>query len=154
MKFPGRIGPGTVSEKMLCTIDILPTLAHLAGAKLPEHPIDGRNVWDLITGRPGAKNPHEYYPFSTGRTFEGVVTGDGRWKLHLPHRYRTLVTPGKDGRPGRYANKRIELSLFDMVLDPYETRNVIKDRPEIAAKLKALAEEHKRKFYGAAAKRK
>ncbi|MHC4199872.1 MAG: sulfatase family protein [Planctomycetota bacterium] len=154
MKFPGRIRPGTASEKMLCTIDVLPTLAHLAGAKLPRNPIDGKNVWDLITGRPGAENPHEYYPFSTGRTFEGVVTGDGRWKLHLPHRYRTLVTPGKDGKPGRYANKRIELSLFDMVNDPYETKNVIKERPEIAAKLKALADGHKRKFYGGGRRRK
>jgi len=148
MKFPGRIEPGTSSEKMLCTIDILPTFAHLAGAKLPSNPIDGKNVWDLVTGRPGAKNPHEYYPFSTGRTFEGMVTGDGRWKLHLPHGYRTLVTPGRDGKPGRYAGRRIELSLFDMVADPYETKNVIKEHPEIATKLKALADEHKRKFYG------
>ena len=76
-----------------------------------------------------------------------------RWKLHLPHRYRTLVTPGRDGKPGRYANKRIDLSLFDMVADPYETRNVIKERPEIAAKLKALAEEHRRKFFGGSGKR-
>jgi len=147
MKFPGRIKPGTVSQKMMCTIDILPTLAGLAGAKLPENPIDGKDVRDLITDKPGAKNPHEYYPFSTGRTFEGVVTGDGRWKLHLPHRYRTLVSAGKDGKPGRYTRKKIGLSLFDMVNDPYETKNVIKDQPEIAAKLQALADNHRKRFY-------
>jgi len=147
MKFPGRIKPGTVSQKMICTIDILPTLAKLAGAKLPKNPIDGKDVGDLIAAKSNAKNPHEYYPFSTGGTLEGVVTGDGKWKLHLPHRYRTLVTPGKDGRPGRYARKQIGLSLFDMVNDPYETKNVIKEHPEIAAKLQALADGHKKKFY-------
>jgi len=153
MKFPGRIQPGTASQKMLCTIDILPTLAHLAAAKLPENPIDGKNVWDLITGKPGAKNPQEYYPFSTGRTFEGVITGDGRWKLHLPHRYRSLVTAGKDGMPGKYESKQIGLSLFDMVADPYETKNVIADHPEVAAKLKALADAHKKKFYARPARK-
>ena len=148
MKFPGRIKGGTASEKMLCTLDIMPTLAHLAGAKLPDHPVDGKNVWDLIVGKPGATSPHEYYPFSTGGTFEGIISGDGRWKLHLPHGYRTLVTPGKDGKPGRYAGKRIDLSLFDMVKDPFETTNVIEKHPDVAAKLKALADAHKTKFFG------
>lgn len=152
MRFPGRIKPGTVSQKMLCTIDILPTLAHLAGAKLPEHPIDGKNVWDLIADEP-VKNPQEYYPFSTGQTFEGVVTGDGQWKLHLPHGYRSLVTAGKDGQPGKYERKQIGLSLFDMVNDPYETKNVIDEHPEIAARLKALAEKHKKEFYSSAGRK-
>ena len=102
MKFPGRIKAGSASTRTLCSIDILPTLAHLAGAGLPENPIDGKNVWDLIAGKRGAKNPQEYYPFSTGRNFEGVISGDGKWKLHLPHGYRTLVEPGKDGMPGKY----------------------------------------------------
>ena len=153
MKFPGRIKAGAVSQKMLSTLDFLPTLAHLAGAKLPKNPVDGKNVWDLITAKSGAKNPHEYYPFSTGGRLEGVVSGDGRWKLHLPHGYRTLVTPGKDGKPGKYAQKRIDLSLFDMVNDPYETKNVIKDHGETAAKLKALADEHNAKFFGQRAKK-
>jgi arylsulfatase A len=153
MKLPGRIKAGTVSQKMLCTLDLMPTFAHLAGAKLPKNPVDGKNVWDLITDKSGAKNPHEYYPFSTGGRLEGVVSGDGRWKLHLPHGYRTLVTPGKDGKPGKYAQKRIDLSLFDMVNDPYETKNVIKDHGETAAKLKALADEHNAKFFGPRAKK-
>lgn len=147
MKFPGRIQPGTVSTRALSTIDILPTLAHLAGAP-PPNPVDGRNVWDLITGAPGAVNPHEYYPFSTGSNCEGVISGDGRWKLHLPHRYRTLVRAGKDGLAGKYRLESIGLSLFDMEKDPLETTDVREKHPEIAARLQALAETHRKKFYG------
>jgi arylsulfatase A-like enzyme len=147
MKFPGRIEEGTVSQKMLCTLDVLPTLAHLAGADLPENEIDGKNVWDLAVNKKGAANPHKYYPFSTGGRLEGVLSGDGRWKLHLPHGYRTLVKPGNDGKPGKYKQARIELSLFDMEKDPFETTNVINEHPEIAAKLKGLAEEHKKRFF-------
>jgi arylsulfatase A len=151
MKFPFRILPGSVSTRTFCTIDILPTLAHLAGADLPTNPVDGKNVWDIIVGRPGAKNPHEYYPFSTGSNFEGIISGDGKWKLHLPHGYRTLVEAGKDGMPGEYKQEKIGLSLFDMEKDPLETTNVIGDHPDVAERLKDLAERHKEKFYSSRA---
>ncbi len=147
IKFPGRITPGTFSQRAFCTLDMLPTLAYLAGAKLPENPIDGKNVWDLIVGKPGARNPHDYYPFSTGQNFEGVISGDGRWKLHLPHSYRTLVEAGKDGMAGKYAQKQIGLSLFDMQNDPYETTNVLDKYPDVADRLRQFAEQHEQKFY-------
>ena len=147
MKYPGKIKAGTTSTKTLCTVDILPTLAHLAGAELPDNPIDGKNVWDLIVRKRGAKNPHQYYPFSTGKNFEGIITGNGRWKLHVPHEYRTLVEPANDGQAGKYRQAKIGLSLFDMKKDPYETTNVLAENPEVAKRLKKLAEQHRQRFY-------
>ena len=147
IKYPGHIAPGSRSHRAFCTIDLLPTVAHLAGAALPANPIDGRDVWDLITGKPDATNPQEAYAFCTGGTFEGVISGDGRWKLHVPHAYRTLVTPGNDGAAGKYRQAEIGTALFDMRNDPYETRNVIDSYPEVAARLQALAEAHRREFY-------
>ncbi len=64
MKFPGRIAAGTVSTKAFSSLDLLPTLAHLAGAKLPANPVDGKNVWKLIAGKARAKNLRDYCPFS------------------------------------------------------------------------------------------
>ena len=122
-------------------------IAGLAGAALPRNPIDGRNVWDVIGGKRGAANPHDYYAFSTGPVFEGVISGDGRWKLHLPHSYRTLVTAGQDGAAGKYRQEKIELSLFDMERDPMESVNVIDKYPQVAAKLQRFAEQHKSEFY-------
>lgn len=153
IRYPGQIKAGSFSKVMFCSVDLLPTIAHLAGAALPKDPIDGKNVWDLMRGKPGATNPHEYYPFSTGRTFEGVFSGDGRWKLHLPHEYRTLVEAGKDGMPGKYRQASIDLSLFDMQEDPFETTNVIGKYPEVATKLKMYAERHKQEFYSSASAR-
>jgi hypothetical protein len=126
---------------------MLPTLAHLADAKLPENPIDGKDVWDLISGKRGATNPHEYYAFSTGPNLEAVMTGDGKWKLHVPHKYRTLVRAGNDGMPGEYRTTEIGLSLYDMKNDPYEKNNALEQHPEIARRLLAFAEEHRREFY-------
>jgi arylsulfatase A-like enzyme len=147
MSFPGRIGAGTISSKTFCSIDLLPTMAGLAGAELPENPIDGRDVWDLITGMPGAVNPHDYYPFSNSTRFEGVLSGDGRWKLHLPHPYRWLAEAGNDGKAGTYVQREIGLSLFDMERDPLETRNVMDENPEAAARMQGFAEQHRRRFY-------
>jgi len=147
MRYPGHIKAGTASNRAFCSVDLLPAMARLAGAALPKNPIDGLDVWDLITGKPGAKNPHEYYPFCTGRTFEGVISGDGRWKLHVPHEYRTLVEAGRDGKAGKYRQARIELSLFDMERDPFETTNVIDRFPDVAARLQGYAEEHRKEFH-------
>ena len=75
------------------------------------------------------------------------MSANGKWKLHLPHHYRTLKIPGKDGAPGKYDNVEIELSLFDMENDPYETTNVLEKYPEVTNKLMALADLHVSKFY-------
>jgi arylsulfatase A-like enzyme len=145
--YPGQIEAGSVSKRMLCSVDLLPTLAHLASAPLPRNPIDGKNVWDLIRGKQGAANPHDYYAFSTNNVFEGVISGDGRWKLHLPHNYRVLTEVGNDGKAGKYRQEQIDLSLFDMEADPYEKTNVIDRFPGVAARMKGFAEDHRRQFY-------
>lgn len=147
MRYPGKIKAGSTSTRTLCTVDLLPTIANLAGAPLPKNTIDGKNVWDLIIGKPGAVNPHDYYPFCTGAVFEGVISGDGRWKLHVPHAYRTLVEAGNDGKAGKYRQEKIELSLFDMEKDPLETTNVIEKFPEVAARMQGYAEQHRKEFY-------
>jgi arylsulfatase A-like enzyme len=144
MRYPGKINAGSVSKHLL------PTVARLAGATLPKNAIDGMNVWDLIVDKPGAQNPHQYYAFSTGAVFEGVISGDGRWKMHLPHSYRTLEHAGNDGAPGKFREAQIELSLFDMEADPYEKENVISKFPDVAKRMHSFAEEHRGQFYGTA----
>jgi arylsulfatase len=57
--------------------------------------------------------------------------------------------PGKDGLPGKYKQVEIGLSLFDMENDPHEIKNVLEEYPEIAARLKLLAEKHQREFFPA-----
>jgi len=147
VKYPGGIKAGAISERTFGSVDLLPTLCHLAGVPLPENEIDGEDVWDVIRGKEGAENPHAYYAFSNGRNFEGVMSGDGRWKLHLPHNYRILETDGADGIPGKYGRARIDTALFDMVADPLETTNVISEYPDLAVELIGLAEKHISRFY-------
>jgi len=147
IKYPAKIKPGTVSDATFCSVDLLPTLCGLNGAPLPASEIDGANVWPLISGEPGAKNPHEYYPITTKENLDAILSGDGEWILHLPHKYRHLVTPGMDGQEGKYQELKLELSLFNLKKDPNETTNVIEQFPDVARKLQQIAADHKKKFY-------
>lgn len=147
IKYPGVIEPGSQSHKMIGSVDILPTVCAITKTELPDNEIDGKNVWNLVLDQPGAKNPHEYYPFSTGKIFEGVISANGAWKFHLPHSYRSLTIAGVDGLPGKYENTRIDTSLFDLVHDPYEKGNVLSNYPEEGHTLKQWAEQHKARFF-------
>ena len=125
IKYPPKLKANTRMDRAFFSVDLLPTLSHLAGINLPETMVmDGMNVWDLIAGDESAINPHDYYPLSTSRNFEGIMSGDGKWKLHIPHSYRTLITPGMDGQAGKYESRDIELSLFDMENDPMESKTI------------------------------
>ncbi len=140
MWWPGKIPAGTVCREPAMTIDILPTLAHLVGAKLPEHTIDGKNIWPLIAGEPGASSPQEAYYFYWVQELQAVRMG--QWKLHFPHSYRTLggKPGGTGGQPAPYENAKIELALFDLKADPGETANVAEGHPDVVAKIKDLAD--------------
>jgi arylsulfatase A len=83
MRWPGRIEPGSVCTEPAMTIDLLPTIASLIGAPLPDRKIDGLDITPLITGVPGATSPQEaYFFYYHGNSLEAVRSG--RWKLHFP----------------------------------------------------------------------
>lgn len=147
VKFPGRLEAASRSARAWCSLDLLPTLAYLTGAALPDNPIDGRNVWPWISGQADAVNPNAYYPLTIGSQFQGILTGDGRWKLHLEHGYRTLVQAAHDGAAGTYRQATIQRSLFDLEQDPLERTNVLDQYPDVAARLLALADQHRRTFF-------
>lgn len=147
ISYPREIEASTVSHNTFFSIDLMPTIAALTGSALPDYEIDGKNVWELIHGTDRMESPQEYYSFTNGTEFQGVMSGDGKWKLHVPHGYRTSPVGGRDGLPGLYQQDEIGLSLFDMVHDPYEKVNVIDEYPEIASELKRIADEHRAKFF-------
>ena len=147
IKYPDVIEAGSQSHKLINSVDILPTICAVTGTPLPANEIDGHNLWDIVLDKPGAENPHDYYPFSTGNIFEGVISGDGSWKLHLPHKYRSLQMAGTDGLPGTYEMPTIDTSLFDLIHDPYEKGNVLHKYPDEKRNLIRWATEHKMKFF-------
>jgi arylsulfatase A-like enzyme len=143
MRWPGKIPAGTECKQMLMSIDLFPTIAKLIHADLPKHPIDGLDVWPIISRQRGAKNPHAaYWFYFRSNELQAVVTGDGRWKLQLPHTYITLGgrPGGHGGLPVPYEERKLEhAELYDLVQDISETTDVAAQHPDIVKRLEAEA---------------
>ncbi len=140
-RWPGKISAGTVQPEPLMTIDVLPTVAKLIGADLPKLPIDGKDAWPLFAGEKGAKSPQAAY-WLYYNTNELQAIRSGKWKLMLPHTARMIEdrAPGKDGQPAGYKQVKLEQMLFDLDADLGETKDVMKDHPEVVKKLLDHAE--------------
>lgn len=141
MRWPGRIPAGAICHEFASTIDIVPTVAKLIGAKLPAHKIDGCDISPLMFGVDGAKSPHEFFLCYYGAGQLQAIR-DPRWKLHFPHRYRTLAgrPGGRGGTPAPYSQAETGLELYDLENDPGETHDVAAQHPEIVARLTKAAE--------------
>lgn len=138
-RWPGRIPQGAVGTLPAMTIDLLPTLARLAGGTVPaDRIIDGRDVWALLSTPTKAQAAHDALYFYWGTELHAIRSG--RWKLHLPHPYQSLERAGNDGSPGAYVRKELELSLFDLESDPGESTNVADRNPETVKRLLEFAE--------------
>ena len=165
LRWPGKIGPARVSDEMVTSMDLLPTIAKLVGASLPSHTIDGRDVWPVLSGEPGARSPHESFFYYAGSELHAVRAG--RWKLHFPHPYLEVAgSPGKAGKPANFENLtpnaltesglkgiasrhgyRIQhtgLELYDLVVDVGETTNVAEENPDVVRRLSRIAQSARR----------
>ena len=142
-RWPGQIPKNSVCKESAMTIDILPTVAKLTGVPLPSQRIDGLDVWPLLSGQPGAKNPHDaYFFYYENNQLQSVLSG--RWKLQLPHTYRTLAGKpgGRDGKPAPYEQRKVERAeLYDLKNDIGESTDVAAQHPDIVKRLETFAEQ-------------
>ena len=119
--WPGRIAAGSTCDELAIGMDLLPTMAELAGTKLPaEHVFDGRSIVPLLDGAK-LTSPRRLF----WRTGKQQAMRDGRWKI---------VVNGK-GQKGQQA------ALFDLRKDIRENRDVSSAQAErVRSMLRALAE--------------
>jgi arylsulfatase A-like enzyme len=140
MRWKGVIPEGMICNNLASGIDILPTLAEIAGASLPERKIDGVSLLPLLRGEEGA-NPRETFLYYYRRNNLEAVR-QGNWKLVFSHPGRTYAgfEPGNDGMPGRVLeNFAHEGGLYDLRRDPGEQYNMMEFYPEIVEQLNKIA---------------
>lgn len=141
MRWPDKIPSNSVINDPAMTIDLLPTIASITGAPLPQQKIDGKDMLDLLTsGEQAAPHHDAYYFYYRTNELHAVMSGDGRWKLYLPHTYRSLAGQQgrEDGIPIKYDySTPMGLELYDLQNDIRETTDVSAQHPDI---LEALLE--------------
>ena len=131
MRWPGKIPAGGECAELATTMDLLPTLAQLAGTKPPsDRVIDGRDIWPLMSNKDGARSPHEAFFYYHVEQLQAVRSGP--WKLYLPLKNRQLNLRGKTGES--------PAKLFNVVTDSAEKQNLSAQHADIVSRLTALAE--------------
>ena len=139
MRWPGHIPANRLCREMVTSMDLLPTLATLAGAKQPAKKIDGKNIGPLLTAERGAKSPHNAFFYYNGWQLDAVRSGP--WKLILPLTYYAVEEPGKDGMPGKHVWTNMSLSLYDLQNDVGEQTDVALEHPDVIERLLRLVAE-------------
>lgn len=86
VSMPGKIQPGSVSEQVTVSFDLVPTLLELAGQKLrPQDHVDGRSIAGVLTGEQAVlpeRAEYWHYPHYHGSTWSpGAAVRHGDWKL-------------------------------------------------------------------------
>jgi len=114
LRFPALVPAATVSDELLTAMDVLPTVASLAGAELPPRELDGRDVRAQWSGKAGPERPYLYYGRRGG--LQGIRRGG--WKLSL-----------------------LDGALYDLDADPGEGRDQAREQAAVAEELRALARE-------------
>ncbi len=131
MRWPNTIPAGCACHKLAATIDLLPTIAHLTGARPPaENTIDGKCIQDLMLNVDNAPSPHEAFYYYFMEQLQAVRAG--KWKLYLPLEGKWVNSKRKkEESPSR---------LYNLNADISEEINLADQHPEIVERLLALAE--------------
>ncbi len=124
--YPGVIQSGSTCSEPIAFWDVMPTMAQLIGAQIPEEiSVDGLSFLPLLEGcEMPEKHDYLYWEFHEQGGRQAVLQGD--WKL-----IKQLVnTPAQS-----------YYELFNLAEDPSETTNLVEENGEMVECLKVLMSE-------------
>ena len=125
VRWPGKFSSGKAVERISAHIDLLPTLAHIAGIdQLPKGQVEGRSLVPLLKN-PNAKWKDRYLFTQGARWKTGAEPTDHMWKRFAVRNDRFRL---------------VENSLYDMKADPGQTTDVASKFPEIVKSMKEAYE--------------
>ncbi|MBT3374281.1 MAG: arylsulfatase [Lentisphaerae bacterium] len=130
MRWPGKLKPGLVVDRLARHIDLFPTLAGIAGAPIPEGlELDGRSLLPLI------RDPQAPW------TDRNLFFHTGRWKKKgAPGRWGKGNTDPDQAKYKGFAvrNEKWRLvgnALYDIEQDPAQTKDVAQEHPKVASEM-------------------
>ncbi len=133
MRYPARIAAGSRPDRFALNLDIAPTLLDFAGVP-PSAPMDGRSLTPLFAEGEAAWRKSFLIEYYTDTVFPRVRNMG--YKAVRTERYKYI----------RYTDLAGMDELYDLQVDPYELRNIIKTAdgravlPELRTQLNRLVE--------------
>ena len=119
IRWPGRIPAGGVSNEIVHMVDVLPTLARVAGAEVPtDRIIDGVDQLDFFEGKQETSNREGFPAFNGDELFAYKWRN---WKMHFIQLESMFGKPAKLNMP----------HLHNLIADPKELYPV--DKVDVSA---------------------
>ncbi|KOG44236.1 Tat pathway signal sequence domain protein [Streptomyces virginiae] len=139
---PGRIAPGTTSDRPTPLYDVLPTLAELAAAPAPAD-IDGLSAAPVLTGTAALAPLHGHlywYRDEQGVTSRANSQDAGRAKqvAEAVRKDRWKAVRFAPGRDRTAPDSSWAFELYDLAADPGEQHDVAAANPSVVASLTTL----------------
>lgn len=125
VRWPAKVPVGRVdTESVVTAVDLLPTFADVAGAKLPKgYQSDGESILELLEGGTLTREKPMFWQWQYGKKSGRkpmLAVREGPWKLFF------------------YQDKN-RVELYNVMRDRAESMNVSSQYPAIVNKLKGLA---------------
>ena len=132
---PGRVPAGKTCEALVSMMDILPTVAKACDVPLPKNPLDGMEIWPLLTGE---KQQLEREALLYFDNIYLQCARLGRYKLHVARYNSAVYSPNPPG--GRVNLPLKSPELYDLSLDPEESYDIADKHPEVVADIRRRIE--------------
>ena len=123
VRWPGKIKPGTTSEHVSAFWDWMPTLSEIAGTKAPDE-TDGISLLPSLIGKEQKSHEFLYWEFPSYGSQQAVRLG--KWKG-----IRQKMSKAK-------TSADLKTELYNLELDPGETKDVASLNPEILEKIELI----------------
>lgn len=127
-RWPKQIPAKNLNDQLATSMDLLPTIAKLAGGHAPtDRVIDGKDIWPLLSGKSNAPSPHDAFYYYYRGQLEAVRSGD--WKLTVAR------STTRNGKTTHYP-----LALYNLREDIGEATDLASKKPLLVKHLEALLE--------------
>ena len=133
VRWPEKILPGQVSEEIICTTDLMATVAEIINFKLPSNA--GEDSYSLLPLFENGRLEKPLREATVHHSIEGrFAIRQGDWKL--------ILWPGSGGWSYPHLPSDLEglpnFQLYNLSADPGEENNLIEDYAEKAMSMKKL----------------
>ncbi len=125
LEWPGHVAKGKTIEATCSTLDYVPTILQVTGAKMPgkPRPLDGESLMPLLAGKVAARTKPVYFRYVEPKT---PMHGSPTFAV-LEGKYKFLTNLSENGE---------EDLLYDVETDRAETKNLLAAQPQRAQSMK------------------
>ncbi len=128
--WPGKTPKGKVFDGLASMLDIFPTVTRLCGAKPPAKPLDGIDIWPLLSGKTPSIDREVLLYFDN---WDLQCARWMNWKLHIARHNTAAYAPAPPG--GRFSYLLAKPELYDLAKDPDESYDVAPENPKIVEEI-------------------